>query len=401
MAFDTTSNRRIIYATQGVAIGDMGATSVVDSWGTSDSPSLFNASGKMIIIHGLQEFGINTNFSLEGVRELGQLSLYENVEDVPEVEITVSKVLDGYTYMYHAATVTATDPTLTGRQNARCDFRAVVGIDTDAAVSSGDNLAAELYSSGMYYQSMQYQLPAEGNFTESLTLVGNTKKWLGSGSAQLLLGSGNSVVSAFQFGNDIPDSPDSGVLRTNNFLTGTGLVTRGGNTFVTVVPDFIQGVTNNGASTGATGASTFNNCGTINTNNVHISNISISVEGSRQSIRHLGSTAPYYRYLEFPVPVNVELEVIATGGDNIDALEAVPAAGNLKNHTIQLCLDDSSVFQLGNKNKVTQVSWGGGNADGGNVTTRYSMTNNNDFVLLHSGDPMPLETGAYFKYWFT
>jgi hypothetical protein len=93
--------------------------------------------------------------------------------------------------------------------------------------------------------------------------------------------------------------------------------------------------------------------------------------------------------------------VIAVGGDNINAVEDVPSGGNLSNHTIQVCLDDSTVIQVGNKNKLTSVSYGGGDAGGGNASITYSMQNNNDFVVLHSGDPMGLEAGSYFKYWFT
>ncbi|MCV5968759.1 hypothetical protein, partial [Lactococcus petauri] len=66
MAFNTSSNKRVFYATQGVAIGDMGATGVKDAWGTSDGGT-FVGSGNMIIMHGLQSVGVNTNFSLEAV----------------------------------------------------------------------------------------------------------------------------------------------------------------------------------------------------------------------------------------------------------------------------------------------------------------------------------------------
>jgi hypothetical protein len=401
MAFNTSSNKRVFYATQGVAIGDMGATGVKDAWGASDGGT-FVGSGNMIIMHGLQSLGVNTNFNLEAVQELGQLSIYENVEDVPDIEATMERVLDGYTMAYHAATITAADPTLSGRANARADLRMIIGLDTDSAVSSGDSLAAELYCSGMYWSSCGINLPTDGNFTESLTLVGNNKKWISStGTAGILLGAGGVVHSIFAFGNDSPDSPDSGVLRRNNFLTGSTLVTRGGNSFVTVLPSFITGVTNNGSSTGANGASAFKNCGTVNTDNVHVQSISFSVDAGREAINQLGTYAPYYRYVTFPVQVSTEITVIAVGGDNIDAVENVPSGGNLSNHTIQVCLDDSTVIQVGNKNKLTSISYGGGDAGGGNAEITYSMQNNNDFVVLHSGDPMGLESSSYFKYWFT
>jgi hypothetical protein len=405
MAFNPNTNKRVFYATQGVAIGDMGASGVKDAWGTSTAGDDFIGSGNMIIMHGLQSVGVNTNFSLEAVQELGQLSIYENVEEVPDIEATFERVLDGYTMAYHAATIRAEDPTLSGRANARADLRMVIGLDTKSAVSSGDSLAAELYCSGMYWSSVSINLPTDGNFTESLTLVGNNKKWIavetGSLSAGILLGASGAVNSVFAFGDDSPDSPDGGVLRRNNFLTGSGTVARGSGNFVTVVPDFITGVSNNGGISGATGASSFRRCGTINTDNVHIQSISFSVDAGREAINQLGTYAPYYRYVNFPVNVTTEIQVIAVGGDNINAVEDVPSGGNLSNHTIQVCLNDSTVIQVGNKNKLTSVSYGGGDAGGGNATITYSMQNNNDFVILHSGDPMTYATNTYWKYWFT
>jgi hypothetical protein len=399
MAFNTSSNKRVFYATQGVAIGDMGATGVKDAWGTSNAGIDFNGSGNMIIMHGLQSIGVNTNFSLEAVQELGQLSIYENVEEVPDIEATFERLLDGYTMAYHAATVTSKDPTLSGRANARADLRMVIGLDTDAAVSSGDNLAAELYCSGMYWSSCGISLPTDNNFTESLTLVGNNKKWLTASGVGVLLGANGVVNAAFAFGDDSPDSLDSGVLRRNNF--STNIVSRGGSNFRTVLPSFITGIPNSGASSGSTGASSFKNCGPVNIDDVHIQSISFSVDAGREAINQLGTYAPYYRYVNFPVNVTTEIQVIAVGGDNIDAVENVPSGGNLSNHTIQVCLDDSTVIQVGNKNKLTSVSYGGGDAGGGNAAITYSMQNNNDYVVLHSGDPMGLEAAEYWKYWFT
>jgi len=403
MAFNTSDNKRVFYATQGVAIGDMGASGVKDAWGTTTGGTDFLGSGNMIIMHGLQSVGVNTNFSLEAVQELGQLSIYENVEEVPDIEATFERLLDGYTMAYHAATIRSENPTLSGRANARTDLRMVIGLDTNAAVVSGQSLAAELYCSGMYWSSCSINLPTDGNFTESLTLVGNNKKWITEDStAGILLGASGLVNSVFAFGDDSPDSPDGGVLRRNNFLTGSGTVVRGSGNFVTVVPDFITGVSNNGSGiSGATGASSFRKCGTINTANVHIQSISFSVDAGREAINQLGTYAPYYRYVNFPVNVTTEIQVIAVGGDNINAVEDVPSGGNLSNHTIQVCLDDSTVIQVGNKNKLTSVSYGGGDAGGGNAAITYSMQNNNDFVVLHSGDPMTYASNIYWKYWFT
>ena len=56
--------------------------------------------------HGVQSVGITTTFNLEQVFELGQLAIYENVEGTPDVEVTMSKVLDGYIPLFCLATAT-------------------------------------------------------------------------------------------------------------------------------------------------------------------------------------------------------------------------------------------------------------------------------------------------------
>lgn len=387
-----TNNKRIIYATQAIAVGDMNASTVQDSWGVGDAAIV--GSGRLHIAHGLQSMGISTNFNLEQIFELGQLSLYENYEEVPDVQITFEKVLDGYSLMYHLGTVTSINPTLTGRADARADIRAIIGLTADTAVNSGDLAVAELYASGMYISSVSYNLSSDGNFTESTTFVGNDKTWLG-GNQNGVLTSGGNVVSAFGniFGSDSPQSPGASVLRRQNLLTGSTGASYGGTVFRTVVPNFIPGVTTTGNGVG----STFNrNCGYVNiASGVYINSVSVSVDLGREQINTLGQKLPYYRFVAFPVDVTTSMELTASAGDNVSA------SGNVKNlsdSAMQFVLDDSTVIQLGQKNKVTSVNYGGGDATGGNATISYSFINSNDFVVLHSGDPLFGAIGAA-QYW--
>jgi hypothetical protein len=159
MAYPTNTNQRVFYATQGVAVGDIGASNVIDSF-PGDGASLIDGDGKVMIIHGLQSVGVTTNFNLEGIFELGQLSLYENYEEIPEIEMTLEKLLDGYSLVYHCGTVDATNPTLTGRSQARADVRMVIGYETEANIQTGGNNSgvAELYCSGMYISSVTPEL---------------------------------------------------------------------------------------------------------------------------------------------------------------------------------------------------------------------------------------------------
>lgn len=393
----TSNNKRIIYATQAVAVGDMGASTVQDSW-KSGSP--VSGSGKLSIAHGLQSIGVDTNFNLEQLFELGQLSLYENYEEVPDIQVTFEKILDGYSLMYHLGTVSATTPTLIGRADARADVRMVVGLTADTAVNSGDAAVGELYSSGMYISSVSYNLATDGNFTESTTFVGNDKQWLG-GSQNGVLTSGGTVVSAFGtiFGSDSPVAPGGSVLRRQNLVVGSNSKTYGGTIFRTVVPSIIPGAVVPGTGIGTNALNT--NCGYINVDSgVYINSVSVSVDLGREQINTLGQKLPYYRYVAFPVDVTTEIEVTAAGGDGVAASGSVK---NLSDHSMQFVLDDSTVLSLGNKNKVTSITYGGGDTGGGNATIGFSFINSNDFVVLHSGDPIyqVSPTGAaYWKNWF-
>lgn len=408
MAYPSNTNKRVIYATQGVAVGDIGATSVVDSWSPGDSS--LNGDDKLIIAHGLQSIGITTNFNLEQIFELGQLSLYENYEEVPDIEVTFEKVLDGYSLMYHMGTVGASSPTLTGRGQARADVRMIVGYETESNIQTGgtNSGVAEVYCSGMYVSSVSYSLGTDGNFTESTTFVGNDKQWLtGSDSGGKLSSAAGLIDAAFStsvFGNDTPQGFGNSVLRRNNVVLGSTGKTHSGTAFRTVIPNFFEGASG-GASgiqgTGGTGLST--NCSYISeTAGPYLQSVSVSCDLGRDSITQLGKKAPYYRYINFPVDVTCEIEMTATAGDNVDASEEGRSSDkkNLYNHSIQFVLDDSMVISLGNKNKLTSVTYGGGDAGGGNATVSYSFSNSNDIVVLHSGDPINLSGANYYKNWF-
>ena len=96
------ANRRIYYPVHSVAIAPLGTTNYTTSH----------------VVRGLQNAGSTLTFNLEQIFEIGQLEIYENIESVPIIEITLEKVFDGYPLIYHLATVGATDPSLAGRQNA-------------------------------------------------------------------------------------------------------------------------------------------------------------------------------------------------------------------------------------------------------------------------------------------
>jgi hypothetical protein len=334
------ANNRIYYAIQQVQLG--------------------SAAGTMTAVHGLQSVGITTNFNLEQVFELGQLAIYQNVEAVPDIEVTLNKVLDGYPLIYTLATeegsIAAVDASIAGRQNARCDMKLAIFADNKIA-SSGNSIHA-VTCSGMYVSSVSYTFPVDGNFTEDVTLVGNNKVW------------GGTVTGAF----DNTDEPESatGVGR-RQFLKMSSCV----------FPDNIPGISNgtNSLIGGGSGHA------------VHFQNITVSCDFGRESINELGTFAPYHRYVTFPVEVTSEFEVVAVSGDSINATEsgfygnsgACELRYNLQDQTIFLETCEGTRISLGDKNKLSSVNYTGGDTGGGNVSITYSYVTYNDFSVAHNG----------------
>ena len=77
-------NQRIFYACQAVAITPRGTTSVTAAH----------------IVHGLQSVGMSSTLTLDQVFEMGQIAIYENIEEVADIEVTLEKVIDGYKLIY-------------------------------------------------------------------------------------------------------------------------------------------------------------------------------------------------------------------------------------------------------------------------------------------------------------
>ena len=354
-------NNRIYYAIQQVVLGQAAGT----------------LNSTKVPVHGLQTVGITTNFNLEQVFEMGQLAIYQNVENVPDVEVTLNKVLDGYPLIYVLATekgssiasgLVAANPTIPGRQNARTDMQ--LAIFSDTSVTSSGNSISAVTCSGMYVSSVSYTFPVDGNFTEDVTLVGNNKVWAGTQSG------------AFASNADEPLST-TGVGR-RQYLNMTNCR----------FPSQIPGISVSGINSQIGGGSGYA---------AHFQNITVSCDLGREAIQELGTLAPYHRYVTFPVEVTSEFEVVAISGDMINATESGYYSGltgstvatasdtgcvarhNLLDQTIFLETCEGTRIYLGTKNKLTSVNYTGGDTGGGNVSVTYSYSNFNDFVVAHSG----------------
>jgi len=349
-----SDNKRIFYACQGVAITNMG----------DDSPETTD------MIHGLQSVGMTTNFNLEQAFQLGQLEIYENIEGTPDVEVTLEKVLDGHRLIYHMATTgvgSAGSTSLANRSKQRADLR--LGIfDEGQNNVAGAAAEVEVYCSGMYVSSISYSIPTDGNATESVTMVGNEKQWLTTGAKI-----GSTAVSLLD-GTLGPKSSGMGGVQRREDVMLEGCI----------LPIGIKGVNGAAAGNGLDGT----------TPRVHLQSMSVSTDFSREEVLELGRKVPYYRPANFPIEVSCEIEAITTSGDFIGAYEAgdpdlhsnpVASGNNTGEETIFIAMRCGVAFDLGTKNRLSSVSYGGGDAGGGNSTTTYSYTNFNS-LDVQQGD---------------
>ena len=284
---------------------------------------------------GVQSVSIGTTFNLEDIFQLGQLDAYQNVEGIPEIEVTIEKVLDGTKPLW----LMVADPEFTTLKGKTAKYKTDVAVNIypDTQDSSFGTPDSVCVASGMVVSAWNLTLPTDGNFTESVTLVGNDKTWgLEEGTP-----SGIFPVS---------DSYDaevigSGVERSEYF--------------------------NEAASTLPADISSFD----------HIQSVEISVDISREDIFELGSKTPFFRTVTFPITVTSTFEVITDKGDLVNAIGN--GRKNLVNRTILIKTNGGTKVELGDKNKLNSVTFEGFDAGGGNGTCTFEYQNSNHLTITH------------------
>ena len=307
--------------------------------------------GSATNVRGIQSVGITTTFNLEQVFQLGQLSVFEDVEDIPDIEITIERALNDDASMYILSGATS-GSTLTQNQNVQCDLYFSVYPDTQ---DNADDAApkAQAHCSGMYVSSMSWTFPTDGNCTESFTFVGNGKKWTSSPSTNISFDA-----------QGVPTSPDEAKLWRRQDVE------------LSSIPAKVSAMDST----------------------PKVTNASVSIDLGREAINVLGKKLPYYRYVTYPVEVTCELEVLVRDidgatGDRADGVDAVPDPGDGTGSNVT---EDTIIFvgtrrgsqtsakykkwDLGTKNKLTGVTWGGGSTGGENATVTFSYRNFNEFT---------------------
>lgn len=340
------TNKRIFYATQGVKLTPVNDANVKDT---------------AIIPGGLQSIGVQTNFNLEKIFQLGQLELYDSIENNPQVEITLNKVFDGTKPLFlitMGGTSSATSGSILSLQNNKVNLDLYVHQDT--AQGTAGNAVSSLSCTGLYASNFSYTFPTDGNATEEVTLLGNNKTWTSSPSD-------SSVFNA--------PTVAKGTARRWKFDTGSCSFPTG----------------DGGMPSGSP-----------------LTNVTVSFDLGRDPVYTLGTYEPYMRMVNFPVEITTEITSIGINGDFLNVNDVLYSCtgtgGTLQYKPIKFVVcgsgsGNSVSLDLGNQNKLQSVNYTGGDTGGGNVEISYSFTTNNTFTMVANGTftqgadagPVPVE----------
>jgi hypothetical protein len=337
------ANNRIFYAVQQVSIGPDGL-------------------GQYQVIRGVQSVSMTTTFNLEQAFELGQLEIYENIEGVPTIEMTVNRLLDGTALLYVLASATQNSDAYTRADDINLasvnESLLKLGIWDEGAYSNAQNGQApenEVSISGAVMSSVSYTLGVDGNFTEEISFTATDKAWA------------NTCTAATDWADDVQ----------NGVFDGTD------------VPDFAGGVQRRQYFR-KDGQTSIPNA--IPEGTSRLQSVTISADFGREDLFELGSKGPFAKVATFPLEVTCSIEVLSSGGDLVNGMaesctvgSQCTAAGNLTDEQIVIELCDGTIFDLGTKNKLSSVSYGGGDAGGGNVTTTFDFVTYNKLSVSGTG----------------
>jgi len=301
------ANKRVFYASQAVAVGQSGSTATT--------------------VTGAQSVTMNTNFNIEQVFQLGRLAVYDNVVGDPNVEVSITKALDGGSLLYNLAVGSGSIVNTANKVS-----KVVFSVGEDTAETHNESTAAtSITCDPIYLNSLSYNFTVDGDFTEEASFVGLAKT------------AGTSKLS----NPDVGNTDRQTVLRRQNFQ--------------------IDGLP-------------------VEVSGANVSSVSISADFGRESMYKLGQFKEFHRYVNFPLEISMDIEVIADSldGQEIDVPETACSGLNLSKQDVTLTLCDSSgadvyTFELGNAT-LTSVAFGGGDTGGGNATLTYSYTIYNEFT---------------------
>lgn len=375
-------NRRVFYAVHSVAFKDNTAAATNEVAQLQPNTDIA-PSGRWEVARGVQSVGVTTTFNFESVFQLGQLETYEFIEAEPEIEVTVEKVLDGTKPLWFMVTGPRGSSTITAR-TASYKTDVAISIYSDTQTRATGLPYSVCLGSGMVVSSVSYTFPVDGNFTESITLVGNDKIWgdyaLGGDPYPQQTGVNHQLLGTTQTPVGFPSGVTPGVGGYGPFTTqedarviGQGVQRRESFKLSdSRLPTQIPGVSSSG---------------TLENIVEHIQNITVSTDLGREDIFELGRKRPFFKFVTFPIEVTCAIEVITSQGDLIDAYSREETCTRTQNTTdehIKLVLCEGLTLDLGTKNRLQSVEQTGGDTGGGNMTITYNYTNQNDLTITHA-----------------
>jgi hypothetical protein len=251
-----------------------------------------------------------------------------------------------------------TDETKTTLNEAVSTYQTDIGLNIykDSQNRGSGTVQQFMLMSGMYVSNATYTYPVDGNFTESITLVGNDKTWLHSANAP------SGWWETKNTGDGVENATDSGfgsgVQRREDFnLTSSEL------------PTDLPGIAGAGVGNAGSGISE------------HLQTVTLSVDIGREDIFELGTKKPFFKTVTYPVEVSCTIEVVTAEGDLVEAVS--DSASNLTNQQITVKTNSGLSVNLGGENKLLSIDFGGGDAGGGNDTVTYTYQTFNVFSISH------------------
>lgn len=347
------------------------------------------ASNTYTAVKGAQSLSLGLDIPLQEIFEIGKLELYQQLEDLPDTNVSVDKVLDGAPLIYHLATQDASTPTLGGRANARCSLALSIFDSTNDAATGVPEFTIQM--TGMYYQNVSYTFSVGDAFRESVSFVGNDilvsndPNILNTGDEARSTG----IIVNGQFTGDT--DPPEGVNRKQHLLfdyTAASLDSNGqvAEKDATILPPIIDGISDSGTNE-------FND----NAYDSNIQSITVTANIGRERTDQLGILEPVCRYIQFPVEITTEIQVIPRGHGipsatsngilNTGSSACWNGDMNLKDNTIRIATCEGTRIFLGKKNKLQSFNYSGGDAGGGSVNASYTFRTFNDFTVIHENDP--------------
>jgi hypothetical protein len=333
---------RVFYACQAVGVGAYGAEQYVE---------------------GVQSVGVNTTFDFEQAFELGVLTIYENIEGIPSVEVTMERnLVSGVHPLWYSVAAggqlaidnttvsdsAASQVVAVGQARPSVVLQVYPDSTTFAGSVPADGASYVIRMSGMYLNNYSMNIAVDGPATESLTFTGNDYIWAKNGVQHITNAPAGGAVSSSGLvlkRQDVNSKTPSTLtyttwLPTDSIISGSGL-----------------------------------------------QSISVSIDFGREDILELGRKTPYHKSPTFPVEVSTEIEFVET-----NTVTKSYSSSDFTNTTssdvtvskpLGFTIGEIGVF-MGSGNRLTGTSTTGGDAGGGNGTITFSYQTFNELAMKGS-----------------